>query len=110
MTDLCLFFFFKLKTAYELRISDGSSDVCSSDLTARFPLFGEPVASESRYDSPADESDHPHDERDTCTRSKTGFRYARGCEVVPRACYPEQIGSASCRERVCQYVSIAGVA
>src|SRR3546814_15329570 len=26
------FFFFKHKTAYELRISDGSSDVCSSDL------------------------------------------------------------------------------
>src|SRR3546814_10786101 len=27
-----LFFFFKQKTAYELRISDWSSDVCSSDL------------------------------------------------------------------------------
>src|SRR3546814_4041366 len=29
----CLIFFFKQKTAYELRISDWSSDVCSSDLT-----------------------------------------------------------------------------
>src|SRR3546814_2988685 len=29
---LCLFFFFKPKTAYEMRISDWSSDVCSSDL------------------------------------------------------------------------------
>src|SRR3546814_12695806 len=28
----CVFFFFKQKTAYELRISDWSSDVCSSDL------------------------------------------------------------------------------
>src|SRR3546814_8293043 len=28
-------FFFKKKTAYELRISDWSSDVCSSDLTIR---------------------------------------------------------------------------
>src|SRR3546814_15880969 len=28
------FFFFKQKTAYELRISDWSSDVCSSDLVA----------------------------------------------------------------------------
>src|SRR3546814_10344853 len=28
------FFFFKQKTAYELRISDWSSDVCSSDLPA----------------------------------------------------------------------------
>src|SRR3546814_3281477 len=30
--SLCLFFFFKQKTAYEMRISDWSSDVCSSDL------------------------------------------------------------------------------
>src|SRR3546814_3239548 len=29
-----LFFFFKQKTAYEMRISDWSSDVCSSDLTS----------------------------------------------------------------------------
>src|SRR3546814_657805 len=29
---VCLFFFFKQKTAYEMRISDWSSDVCSSDL------------------------------------------------------------------------------
>src|SRR3546814_4743831 len=28
----CMIFFFKQKTAYELRISDWSSDVCSSDL------------------------------------------------------------------------------
>src|SRR3546814_9523216 len=32
---LCVFFF-KQKTAYEVRISDWSSDVCSSDLWARF--------------------------------------------------------------------------
>src|SRR3546814_16978540 len=30
----CFFFFFKQKTAYEMRISDWSSDVCSSDLDA----------------------------------------------------------------------------
>src|SRR3546814_10410342 len=30
-----MFFFFKQKTAYEMRISDWSSDVCSSDLLAR---------------------------------------------------------------------------
>src|SRR3546814_15885305 len=28
----CFIFFFKQKTAYEMRISDWSSDVCSSDL------------------------------------------------------------------------------
>src|SRR3546814_5754197 len=31
-----IFFFFKQKTAYEMRISDWSSDVCSSDLTRVF--------------------------------------------------------------------------
>src|SRR3546814_10752497 len=32
-----MFFFFKQKTAYEMRISDWSSDVCSSDLVAFTP-------------------------------------------------------------------------
>src|SRR3546814_11553836 len=32
-----VFFFFKQKTAYEMRISDWSSDVCSSDLLAPVP-------------------------------------------------------------------------
>src|SRR3546814_8029836 len=32
MSVTCVFFFFKQKTAYEMRISDWSSDVCSSDL------------------------------------------------------------------------------
>src|SRR3546814_499880 len=45
------FFFFKQKTAYEMRISDWSSDVCSSDLLAPdgdikavTPVIGEPGA------------------------------------------------------------------
>src|SRR3546814_6305841 len=37
-----LFFFFKQKTAYEMRISDWSSDVCSSDLAD----FGEHVVAQ----------------------------------------------------------------
>src|SRR3546814_7911957 len=35
--DIMFFFFFKQKTAYEMRISDWSSDVCSSDLGAAGP-------------------------------------------------------------------------
>src|SRR3546814_4265756 len=35
----CFFFFFKQKTAYEMRISDWSSDVCSSDLLGRKEIF-----------------------------------------------------------------------
>src|SRR3546814_19646741 len=34
-----LFFFFKQKTAYEMRISDWSSDVCSSDLAPCAPVM-----------------------------------------------------------------------
>src|SRR3546814_20786298 len=34
---MLLFFFFKQKTAYEMRISDWSSDVCSSDLQNWYP-------------------------------------------------------------------------
>src|SRR3546814_5831258 len=34
------FFFFKQKTAYEMRISDWSSDVCSSDLRRKFAACG----------------------------------------------------------------------
>src|SRR3546814_20542156 len=34
MCCICIVFFFKQKTAYEMRISDWSSDVCSSDLIA----------------------------------------------------------------------------
>src|SRR3546814_10899012 len=42
---LRLFLFFKQKTAYEMRISDWSSDVCSSDL----PVLRQWLASGRRY-------------------------------------------------------------
>src|SRR3546814_11310883 len=38
---MMLFFFFKQKTAYEMRISDWSSDVCSSDFHHRAVDSGE---------------------------------------------------------------------
>src|SRR3546814_4617776 len=37
---IIFFFFFKQKTAYEMRISDWSSDVCSSDLLGQEPSVG----------------------------------------------------------------------
>src|SRR3546814_8699109 len=57
---LCVFFFFKQKTAYEMRISDWSSDVCSSDLLATailedFDIFvGEPLNGMTATQGPAD--------------------------------------------------------
>src|SRR3546814_7136720 len=48
------FFFFKQKTAYEMRISDWSSDVCSSDLTVRGvdTARGGPLMDRDRDDDP----------------------------------------------------------
>src|SRR3546814_2855795 len=43
------FFFFKQKTAYEMRISDWSSDVCSSDLVAPIAAL-DPAAGRDHQD------------------------------------------------------------
>src|SRR3546814_10855450 len=40
--SVCIMFFFKQKTAYEMRISDWSSDVCSSDLGQWAIAIGSP--------------------------------------------------------------------
>src|SRR3546814_18342044 len=52
MIGYMLFCFFKQKTAYELRISDWSSDVCSSDL----PSIGAPISERRAAPVP----DHQH--------------------------------------------------
>src|SRR3546814_6842095 len=77
------FFFFKQKTAYEMRISDWSSDVCSSDLTLALSLI---------------EKDRRAVQAWTKERKANEVDLAVG--VRPR----DEIGRASCRERVCQYV------
>src|SRR3546814_5530737 len=48
-----MFFFFKQKTAYEMRISDWSSDVCSSDLLHRSGGAGDrqPVSARGETDA-----------------------------------------------------------
>src|SRR3546814_2330614 len=51
---ICIvFFFFKQKTAYEMRISDWSSDVCSSDLVHRLAR-----GQHHRGDEPRERRDH----------------------------------------------------
>src|SRR3546814_8719465 len=76
-------FFFKQKTAYEMRISDWSSDVCSSDLdSGRLPIRGRA-------------SEIP---RMPKLPRLNRARYAFLHDVIM------EIGRASCRERVCQYV------
>src|SRR3546814_6434258 len=89
-----VFFFFKQKTAYEIRISDWSSDVCSSDLQyARQP--GHQIVDQhgERDDDPkvVIAVNQPHRDAD---------QYAERRAVGAG----DEIGRASCRERVCQYV------
>src|SRR3546814_7019101 len=49
----CIIFFFKQKTAYEMRISDWSSDVCSSDLDGSLSeIFGGVTTSNGAAFSP----------------------------------------------------------
>src|SRR3546814_4674972 len=94
-----LFFFFKQKTAYEMRISDWSSDVCSSDLILhdarclgddrkreRIPL-GQAIA---RLHLVA-----------VLVRQHGTIGHLVDFAL---ATFRIEIGRASCRERVCQYV------
>src|SRR3546814_3996823 len=103
------FFFFKQKTAYEMRISDWSSDVCSSDLG--HPLVGEVrgVGLIAAVELVADkESRKPFDPLGSVggavyERAHEHGLIVRGIQDSIAFC-PPQIGRASCRERVCQYV------
>src|SRR3546814_5645449 len=47
-----VFFFFKQKTAYEMRISDWSSDVCSSDLLGHCLIVPKPACVRGRSTRP----------------------------------------------------------
>src|SRR3546814_7686238 len=88
-----VFFFFKQKTAYEMRISDWSSDVCSSDLC----LLGSGAA--QRRDA---------GQREGADRGERGHHRQGAAELQAvegiAASVLAEIGRASCRERVCQYV------
>src|SRR3546814_2318177 len=96
-----LFFFFKQKTAYEMRISDWSSDVCSSDL---YPHHASQIdiADLAALDAALDMQ----------FLNRTLFyqrdpRFKRGDidqDIFAHVQMSREIGSASCRERVCQYV------
>src|SRR3546814_8785395 len=100
---ICMFFFFfKQKTAYEMRISDWSSDVCSSDLHHEL-LPGHMVQLPIEAQTPP----HP-------VRALYSGGYVEGWAIfaealaIERGLFDgapagEQIGRASCRERVCQY-------
>src|SRR3546814_3508272 len=56
----CVLFFFKQETAYEMRISDWSSDVCSSDL--RRGDGYDDVQGPALHDEPEAEREHEGDD------------------------------------------------
>src|SRR3546814_6030497 len=102
-----MFFFFKQKTAYEMRISDWSSDVCSSDLL-RHPadLTGRHLRV-LRSDRGCDVARHQGVARELVgvepdPHGVAGTEQARLADSGNTL--DREIGRASCRERVCQYV------
>src|SRR3546814_7427316 len=110
---MSLLFFFKQKTAYEMRISDWSSDVCSSDLEYITQTFGfeeMPDAVDLETATFRDLGDG-RTEVDVLavvfTMEARAGMLASGMDVGINEGYAkldEKIGRASCRERVCQYV------
>src|SRR3546814_17849981 len=103
--------FFKQKTAYEMRISDWSSDVCSSDLNGpayaprwcRFPSRhrSAPLAPAPHRRGNCGAGDRGRDDEDRygSLRPRSRNRTVSG---APRP--GAKIGRATCRERGCQYV------
>src|SRR3546814_13678477 len=114
---------FKQKTAYEMRISDWSSDVCSSDL---FAMEGAPAGGDSAEDRMYAKACQIVTESQKASTSwlqrqlRIGYNSAarliermeeEGLVSPPnhvgrRDVLTDQyeIGRASCRARVCQYV------
>src|SRR3546814_5511300 len=97
-----LFFFFKQKTAYEMRISDWSSDVCSSDLRIEQAAAGARIMGAARGEQRDAAGDRLRrgifaDRHHFHARFEVGLT---AFEAAPL----DKIGRASCRERVCQYV------
>src|SRR3546814_5000585 len=102
------FFFFKQKTAYEMRISDWSSDVCSSDLVGGDMLqaavdnmakFGRIVLCGQIAG---------YNDQDVIPAFTNMMRVIYGSVGLQGFLFGDyksaEIGRASCRERVCQYV------
>src|SRR3546814_4280910 len=117
MIDVSFFFFFKQKTAYEMRISDWSSDVCSSDLI-------DAARSDVGRDADLGAAVAQRLQRLVAfvlamlarqgNRGETALDEARvkAADIVPRRAEQHrgfgivktEIGRASCRESGCQYV------
>src|SRR3546814_19243327 len=98
MEFMCVIFCFKQKTAYEIRISDWSSDVCSSDLIPELSTSCKGSLAQAAPQAPHWTAHARAETRRTLEpRSRASFSSG------PRR---RQIGRASCRERGCMHVLI----
>src|SRR3546814_4470308 len=84
------FFFFKQKTAYEMRISDWSSDVCSSDLAGqghRFAIAPHETTGEPALADGAEQADHHEGQADLARPpAEARSEERRGGEECVRTC------------------------
>src|SRR3546814_6236493 len=99
-------FFFKQKTAYEMRISDWSSDVCSSDLGES--LHEKKVTVQILEEIDAQIQRYLLIQLGTSALVGVGTGLLFAINGLDNAVFwgvaAAEIGRASCRERVCQYV------
>src|SRR3546814_3771626 len=96
MKKQSFFFFFRQKTAYEMRISDWSSDVCSSDLLAQMRRT-RPLGTTAECGAFGGGDGARHGKAHA----------AADAEDADTGCghdWISEIGRAPCRERECQYV------
>src|SRR3546814_4823795 len=94
------FCFFKQKTAYEMRISDWSSDVCSSDLRGDVEHLVPLVRNLLSHQIVLGENMFAAMHRRNRRNDDLVIRILR----QRKQCGGHEIGRASGRERVCQYV------
>src|SRR3546814_8936911 len=97
---MIVFFFFKQKTAYEMRISDWSSDVCSSDLIKR--AVGDAITAVLVTHAHPDHAPGARELARYCGVPVYGSGIAlAGVSTPGFAPDRVQIGRASCRDSVC---------
>src|SRR3546814_5941573 len=99
---------FKQKTAYDMRIRDWSSDVCSSDLVALMLAYYIVSRAHGRRSMTPTWKYWGASRGDPIARSKPNFSRSNASTTVP-CCRSGRFGKirrASCRERVCQEVYI----
>src|SRR3546814_1824732 len=101
-----IFCFFKQKTAYEMRISDWSSDVCSSDLHHITAQMGATANYRTGHHPRADFAENALVAIGKTQRHLVVIRRwltIHHLHVIDPE-IQQQIGRASCRASVCQYV------